>query len=96
MERLKERIQIAQQALNTLNELVGKTQVSAVERDAAIQRFEYTFEATWKAVQRYLLIREGVDTGSPKAAIRASWQSGILDEEMARLGLNMVDGVKKV
>lgn len=91
MERLRERIQIAQQALTTFNELVGKDQVSPVERDAAIQRFEYTFEATWKAAQRYLLIREGVDTGSPKAVIRACWQSGILDEEMARQAFNMAD-----
>ena len=77
MERLRERIPIAQQALNTLNELVGKGQVSAVERDAAIQRFEYTYEATWKATQRYLLLQEGVDTGSPKAVIRACWRSGL-------------------
>jgi nucleotidyltransferase substrate binding protein (TIGR01987 family) len=91
MERLKERIQIAQQAFNTFRELVGKENVSAVERDAAIQRFEYTFEATWKAAQRYLLIQEGVDTGSPKAVIRACWQCGILDEEMARQAMNMAD-----
>ena len=55
---VNERIQIAQQALSAFQELVGKEQVSAVERDAAIQRFEYTFEAVWKAAQRYLLIRE--------------------------------------
>jgi nucleotidyltransferase substrate binding protein (TIGR01987 family) len=88
---VNERIQIAQQALSTFQELAGKEQVSAVERDAAIQRFEYTFEAVWKAAQRYLLIREGIDAGSPKAVIRACWQSGILDEAIARQALTMVD-----
>lgn len=91
MERLNERIQIAQHALSTFQELVGKEQVSAIERDAAIQRFEYTFEAVWKAAQRYLLIREGVDAGSPKAVIRACWQSDLLDEALARQALTMVD-----
>jgi hypothetical protein len=80
MERLRERIQIALQAIKTFTELVGKEQISAVERDAAIQRFEYTYEATWKAAQRYLLMREGVDTGSPKAVIR---EAGKVDHKYA-------------
>jgi nucleotidyltransferase substrate binding protein (TIGR01987 family) len=71
--------------------LVGKENVSPVERDAAIQRFEYTFEATWKAAQRYLLIQEGIETGSPKGVIRACRLSGILDATMASLALNMTD-----
>jgi hypothetical protein len=49
MEGVKERLQIARKALNTLRELTDKPKLSTVERDAAIQRFEYTFEAVWKA-----------------------------------------------
>ncbi len=45
MERTKERLAIARYALTTLEELVGQCPVSDVVRDAAIQRFEYTFEA---------------------------------------------------
>ena len=32
-----------------------------IERDAAIMRFAYTFEAAWKAVQLYLYEHEGLD-----------------------------------
>ena len=42
MERLNERIAMAKRALETLQELLGLERPSRVERDAAIQRFEYT------------------------------------------------------
>jgi hypothetical protein len=45
MERLKERFEVARKALVRLEELVAIAKPTAVERDAAIQRFEYTFEA---------------------------------------------------
>lgn len=56
MERLKERLLLAQRALVSFQELVVIPQPSKIERDAAIQRFEYTCEAVWKAAQRYLLV----------------------------------------
>jgi nucleotidyltransferase substrate binding protein (TIGR01987 family) len=91
MERIKERIDIARKALLTLIELVDKPEVSTIERDAAIQRFEYTFEAIWKAAQLYLREQEGLESGSPKGVIRASWQTGLLDETSARQELAMAD-----
>lgn len=45
MERLKERLAVARKALRTLQELLVIEHPTKVERDAAIQRFEYTFEA---------------------------------------------------
>ena len=62
MERLNERLVIARRALSTLQELLGLEAPSRVERDAAIQRFEYTCEAVWKAAQRYLQDVEGIVT----------------------------------
>ena len=35
--------------------------MSAVVRDSAIQRFEYTYELAWKTLQRYLQQDMGVD-----------------------------------
>jgi hypothetical protein len=63
VERLNERLAEARAALATLQDLVEKQWRSAVERDAAIMRFAYTFEAVWKAAQRYLIDREGLDVG---------------------------------
>ena len=60
-------------------------------RDAAIQRFEYTFEAVWKAAQIYLRFRESLDAGSPKSAIRDSFQVGLLNEDRARKAMSMAD-----
>ena len=45
MERLRERLETAQRALCTLAELSLQHDVSDIVRNAAIQRFEYTFEA---------------------------------------------------
>ena len=91
MERLKQRLATARTALATLNELVSKSARSKVERDAAIQRFEYTFEATWKAAQLYLREVEGLEVGSPKRAARAGLQVGLFDAARARQLLAMVD-----
>jgi hypothetical protein len=44
---VSERLAVARRALSTLCELAGAPSPSAVERDASIQRFEYTCEAVW-------------------------------------------------
>ncbi len=58
MERLKQRIQIANKALKTLDEVLAIESLNSIERDALIQRFEYSFEAIWKTVKRFLNIVE--------------------------------------
>ena len=91
MERLTQRLATARTALATLNELLRKSALSKVERDAAIQRFEYTFEATWKAAQLYLREVEGLEVGSPKRAARAALQVGLFDAAHTHELLAMVD-----
>jgi len=91
VERLKERLAVARRALSTLQELLLLAQPSRVERDAAIQRFEYTCEAIWKAAQRYLLEVEGLSVGSPKGSIRASRDVGLLNDGQTTVGLEMID-----
>lgn len=90
MARANQRIAIASQALATLDELVDQL-ADKIVRDASIQRFEYTFEATWKAAQAVLLERFGVELASPKPVVRASFENGLLSEEEARTALAMVD-----
>ena len=91
MGRLNERLESARQALASLDELVVLTQPTKVERDAAIQRFEYTCEATWKAIQLGLREKEGIQAASPKAIAREARRAGLLDDSQARLALAMVD-----
>jgi nucleotidyltransferase substrate binding protein (TIGR01987 family) len=90
MDRLTLRIETARRALGTLEELAGE-HATKVIRDASIQRFEYSFEALWKAAQAVLLHRFGQQSGSPKPAIRACLDNGLLTEDEARLALAMVD-----
>jgi nucleotidyltransferase substrate binding protein (TIGR01987 family) len=91
MGRVLERIQAAERALATLKELAYLEAPTPVERDAAIQRFEYTFEAFWKALQTYLREVEGLEGGSPKGVFRLAREAGLLLDEEARLALAMVD-----
>ncbi len=91
MERLKERIAIAKKALKSFEESTKPAKPNSIERDAAIQRFEYTVEAVWKAAQRYLQLIEGVDEGSPKGVIRRLREVGILEESAASSALEMID-----
>lgn len=90
MDRLSQRLAISRQALGTLSEILAMTP-SPVVRDAAIQRFEYTFEALWKAAQLFQKQREGVEAGSPKSVIRACFQGGILEESQARTAMEMAE-----
>jgi len=91
MERIIERLRVARKALATLQELTNKPELSIVERDAAIQRFEYTFEAIWKSAQMFLNEFEGIMANSPKSVVRASWQAGLLDEANAQIALQMCE-----
>lgn len=91
MDRLHERLTVAERALATLRELAQRLQPTAVERDAAIKRFEYSVDATWKAVQQFLRTLEGIDVGSPKGTIRACREAGLLSDAEAAQALAMTD-----
>lgn len=91
MDRLTERIQSLDKALLTFKEVLMIEDPTDIERDASIQRFEYTFEAAWKLGKQFLYDIEGIDTGSPKGVIRSFREINIFSNEQAKLGLEMVD-----
>jgi len=91
MERLTLRVNAARKALASLEQLLQTTPPSDVERDASIQRFEYTCEAVWKAAKHYLREVEGVDAASPKSVIRSCREVGVLDENDAIRALELID-----
>ena len=51
-------------------------------RDAAIQRFEFTFELAWKAIAKAAQ-REGVSALSPREALRAALRLGWIADDTA-------------
>ncbi|MHB1421568.1 MAG: HI0074 family nucleotidyltransferase substrate-binding subunit [Bacillota bacterium] len=72
------RLKTLEQALLTLEEALTMP-FSAIVRDAAIQRFEYTFELTWKLFRKVARF-EGVEVHSPRQAIRAAYEAGLLED----------------
>src|ERR1700730_10368375 len=83
------RIAEAEAALVTLDEAIGKSTRSLLERDGAILRLIYTFETVWKASQQLLAEREGITVASPNATIRAARRVGWLSDEDARAALDL-------
>jgi len=64
---------------------------SVIVRDAAIQRFEFTFEAVWKYSREFLKNREGIVCNSPKSCFRELFSVGNLSEEETLTLLEMTD-----
>ncbi len=91
MARLFERLEMAEKAVCRLQEVMALDNPGLVERDAAIQRFEFTFEAVWKAAKAFLAEHEGIEAASPKSAIRSCREVGILDDDEATMALVMAD-----
>jgi hypothetical protein len=89
MARLEERLAEATAVLATLDELAGRNDLLLAERDGAILRLVYTFEAIWKTAALLLEERERIAIGSPGAAIRASRQVGWLSDEDAEAVLKI-------
>ena len=90
MEKLELKYQDAAKAFKTLQDIF-KEPYSIIVRDAAIQRFEYTFEALWKFMQTYLREKEGTVVNSPKTAFRELLPLGFLSEDEVAGFLEMTD-----
>jgi nucleotidyltransferase substrate binding protein (TIGR01987 family) len=86
----KERIIQTEKTLNSFNEILNMP-YSKIVRDAAIQRFKFTFETIWKLAQRYILLQSGIDAGSPKGVARGCFQAGLINEQQTEILLTAID-----
>jgi uncharacterized protein YutE (UPF0331/DUF86 family) len=89
--QVAERLAEAVAALDTLEEAIGKSSRSRLERDGTILRLIYTFEAVWKAAQHLLAALEGIAVASPNATIRAARRVGWLSDEDAQAAMHIAD-----
>lgn len=89
MERLERRLSEAAAALARLDELATKKERSLVERDSAVLRLIFTYEAVWKACQKLLATLENLSAASPNATIRAARSLGWLSDEDARAAIKL-------
>ena len=78
--RVKERWGDFQNALKRLDEVLKEdlTKSSAII-DGAIQRFEFTFELSWK-LMRDVLVFKGIAASSPRDTIKEAFQQGMIKD----------------
>ena len=60
-------------------EEVLKLEKNAINRDAAIQRFEFTVELAWKSMQKFLRSKEIV-CRSPKDCLEEAFKFGLISD----------------
>jgi len=88
--KMQMKARVAKRALGTLKEIMEEP-YSVIIRDAAIQRFEYTFEAIWKLIKEYLIEREGIVCNSPKSCFREAFKMHLINEDESMQALYMTD-----
>lgn len=69
MDYLEEKLADLEQALSVWKEALDAP-FSDLNRDASIQRFEFSFELLWKTAKIYLQKAEGIECNSPKSCFR--------------------------
>jgi nucleotidyltransferase substrate binding protein (TIGR01987 family) len=75
-----------ERALARLEEAVREPSVNPLAIDGTIQRFEFVFELSWKAM-RNVLADQGIESVSPRSTIRAAYAARLIDDEPAWLAL---------
>lgn len=80
MKRFEERKEDLKKATNKLNEAL-KEEVTDLEIDGILHRFEFTFELAWKTMKDFLEyngISENI--GSPREILRRAFESHLIED----------------
>ena len=81
--RWQQRFANYQKALDKLREVVegsDTTELSDLEKEGMIQRFEYSYELAWKTLQDYLRNAGYPDIAGPKDVISQAYKDGIITD----------------
>ncbi len=73
------RINNFNKALNRLEEGVKEAKDS-LDKDGAIQRFEFTIELLWKAL-RSILLYQGIECYSPRNCIKEAFKANLISDD---------------
>ena len=77
--RIKELLSDFEKALSRLQEGINADIQQDILVDAVIQRFEFTFELSWKLMKFYLFFG-GIICNSPRQTIKEAYQNGIIEK----------------
>ncbi len=87
-EKAKRRLDDLTRAIAQLEEALAVDPSAPLAIDGTIQRFEFVFELTWKAIKALLeLEAPSADAGTPRAAVKSAYAAGWIGDEEAWLRL---------
>ncbi len=78
MKKLEELIKNLKKVNKRLEEAT-KVESTRMNKDATIQRFEFTFELVWKTIQEYSK-SHGIDCKSPRNCIREAGRLDLIED----------------
>lgn len=81
IDYLNAKIKIFKKALKTLNEAMEVKSPSKLEKDGAIQRYEYCFELAWKCLKIYLEDQGITKATTPKSCLQQAFIGGVISDE---------------
>ena len=77
-----EKLTSARNALSRFESILADSTGDEKTRDASIQRFEFTSEASWKLLQAVLRDYYLLEIRYPKGCYEAAFQVGLIDEAL--------------
>ncbi|MBO6177796.1 MAG: nucleotidyltransferase substrate binding protein [Selenomonadaceae bacterium] len=77
--------------MDRLSELVDYEELSPIEKDALLRRFEICFEVMWRCANEYLHHYHYLYEASPKKTIRMFREIGIFNDEEMKKASDMTD-----
>ena len=88
---LNEKLSDFQLSLSRLDEALSKNiQTDDMYLDATIQRFEFTYELSWKLMKAYLNYL-GIEANNPRAAVRESAKQNLIQDNDVSQWLEMIE-----
>lgn len=78
-DRFLQRFEHFNQALTQLEEAVLSKPTSRLELDGLIQRFEFSFELSWKALKDWLNYK-GFDVSAPRDVLQKGFQENLIND----------------
>ena len=77
----------AQKALARFESILADDSQDEKTRDASIQRFEFTSEICWKALQDFLIEKYDLEVRYPRGCYETAFEVALIDEDLC-LALN--------
>lgn len=78
--KLEDKLRDLKKAFSKLKESASRNPDDDIVIDATIQRFEFTYELSWKLMKAYLEYNGNLEATSPRKAIKESFKEGLIED----------------